>query len=187
MQKPNNYDNTQTQGEFVQAAAGGHYAKVLKVEERLNRNGGDMLVVAFDFASNDDQAGYFMDQFKRDDREDKKWPRLGMTYINVNDSNGNCSKGFKTFCSCVEQSNHGFAINWDAKDFGEQFKGKVVGAVFGPVRSEYNGKEYERNEFRWFVSTDRVATAKIPALRDTTSGYTPAMPKAVNKDEEIPF
>ena len=73
MQKPNNYDNTQAQGEFVQAAAGGHYAKVLKVEERLNRNGGDMLVVAFDFASNDDQAGYFMDQFKRDDREDKKW------------------------------------------------------------------------------------------------------------------
>ena len=67
MKKPNNYENTTLGGEFTPIAAGGHYMKILKVEERKNRNGGDMLVVAFDFASNDDQAGFFMEQFKNDD------------------------------------------------------------------------------------------------------------------------
>lgn len=187
MKKPNNYENTQAAGEYTPVAAGGHYMKIMKVEERKNRNGDDMLVVAFDFASNDDQAGYFMEQFKNDERPEKKWPHLGVNYINVDDSNGNCSRSFKTFCSCVERSNKGFVIDWNEADFGAQFKGKSVGGVFGPVRSEYNGKEYERNEFRWFETIDRVPNAKVPALRDTTSGYKPATPRAVDKDEDIPF
>lgn len=72
MNKPNNYDNTQAAGEFTPVELGGHKLIIKQVTETTSKNGKPMIVVLFDFAPDDKQPGYFMEQFKNDIRPDKK-------------------------------------------------------------------------------------------------------------------
>lgn len=202
MQKPNSYDETQAQGEFIPVELGGHKMVVKQVSERQSRNGKPMIVVLFDFAQDDVQAGYFTKQFADDIRPDKKWPNQATQYILTEDENGNCSRSFKTFCTCVENSNSKFSC-WKSDDtFNFQgIKNKRVGGVFGPQMDYYNGRELEKRVLRWFVSIDKAADAQIPAISETQayknhingypSGSTPAGDGFMNIpdgiDEELPF
>ena len=163
MIKPNGYDEASTQGEFEQIELGGHHLIIKQVSEKKNKNGGDMIVVSFDFANNDKQPNFFMNQFKEDIRPEKKWPRRGTSYINVLDSKGNTSRNYKTFCTCFENSNH-TTINWveDPAAWCSQFKNKIIGGAFGIVHSVYEGKEIAPIELRWFVTDSKVAETKVP-------------------------
>ena len=195
MQKPNNYDDTQVSGSFTPVELGGHICTIKKVAERKNKNNGDMVVVLYDFATSDKQSGYFMKSFKDDIRPDKKWPHAGTAYINVEDGAGKCSKAFKTFITSVEASNKGFVTKW-GEDFCSQFAGKTIGAVFGEVENEYNGKVTMRHERRWFCSADAAKEAAIPDPK-YLNGNAPKKeaPKPAassfmdvsSDDEEIPF
>lgn len=161
MQKPNNYDSTQAGGDFTPIRLGGHHLIIKKVEESKAKNGKDMIIVAFDMAPGDDQAGYFMKAFTEDIRPDKKWPRAGRQYIMVNDPDGNCSRSFKSFITAVEKSNSGFTTSWGDK-FAAQFKDKRIGGVFGQVENEYNGKTTMRHELRWFCEDSKADKANEP-------------------------
>lgn len=161
MKKPNNYDNTRATGEYTPISLGGHHLIIKRVEESKTKTGKDMVIVAFDTAPGDIQPEYYMNEFQNDIRPDKKWPRGGRQYIVVTDDNGDCSRSFKTFISCVEKSNNGFETKWGNK-FADQFKGKRIGGVFGEVENEYNGKTSMRHELRWFCADDAVSTARVP-------------------------
>lgn len=113
MRKPNNYENTQAQGEFTPVELGGHTLVIKQVEERMSKTNKPMIVVFFDFAPGDKQAGYFAESFKNDIRPDKKWSNQATQYILTEDENGDCSRSFKTFLTCVEHSNKGFATQWE--------------------------------------------------------------------------
>lgn len=206
MQKPNGYAEAKIQGEYEKVELGGHNLIIKQVSEKKNRNGGDMIVVLFDFDTSDKQGGYFMDQFNKDERSDKKWPNQATEYINVYGSDGMCTSKFKTFCTCVEHSNAG-AQCFNAK--GEfQFaamKNKKIGGVFGEQLDYYNGQEKNKRVLRWFVSLDKVAEASIPGTSYTSAwnewrngggGQTPAPGSAgfdafMNVDDslgdELPF
>lgn len=195
MQKPTNYEETQVMQERVPAEVGGHYLRILKVEELKNKNGGDMIMVGYDFADNDKQPGLYRKEFDANSDKDKKWPIGGRCYMNVYDQDGKCSKSFKGFCQSVEESNAGFTINWNLQDWAGQFKGKTVGGVYGNVENQYNGKYYMRSQLRWFVANGKVASAKVPKdkfLNGISQTQTPAKPaNSFNPqsipDEELPF
>lgn len=142
MKKPNNYENTQASGEFTPVELGGHYLTIKDVAEMKSKSGKDMIRVSFDFASNDKQPGYFMESFKNDIRPEKKWPNQAIQYILTEDSEGNCSRSFKTFITCVEHSNK-MQVQW-GENFGQQFKNKVIGGVFGPQLDYYENKERKK-------------------------------------------
>lgn len=168
MQKPNGYDEAKAGGDFTPIELGGHHLVIKQVNERKNKNGGDMIVVLFDFAQNDKQPGYFMEQFKNDIRPDKKWSNQATQYINVYDSDGKTSRSFKTFATCVEHSNTGFTTQW-GDNFCQQFKDKKIGGVFGEQMDFYNGEAKKKRVLRWFVSSDRVADAQIPEISETAA------------------
>lgn len=200
MKKPNNYENTLVQGEFTPVELGGHKLVIKQVEERTSRNGKPMIVVYFDFAPGDKQAGYFTEAFKNDIRPEKKWPNQATNYIPTEDNDGNCSRSFKTFLTCIEHSNNGFSTQW-VDDFGKQFKGKLVGGVFGTQMDYYEGREIEKRVLRWFVSMDKVADAEVPVSTETKAyknhingypeNFTPGQDGFMNIpdgiDEELPF
>lgn len=200
MQKPNNYENTQAQGEFTPVELGGHKLIIKQVNETVSKKGKQMIVVLFDFAPDDIQPGYFTKQFRDDIRPDKKWPNQATQYILTEDENGDCSRSFKTFITCVEHSNSGFTTQWgDA--FAKQFKNKKIGGVFGSQMDYYDGKEKEKRVLRWFISVDKVTDAKIPEMSETQAyknhinGYAPGSTPAGDGfmnipdgiDEELPF
>lgn len=200
MKKPNNFENTQAQGGFTPVELGGHYLIIKEVLEMKSKTGKEMIKISFDFARNDKQPGYFTEAFKNDIRPDKKWPNQATQYILTEDSEGNCSRSFKTFITCVEHSNNGFVTQW-GDNFGAQFKNKVVGGVFGPQKDYYENKEREKRVLRWFVSADKVKDAQVLDIQETQAyknyknGYHPSATSAGDGfmnipdgiDEELPF
>lgn len=192
MLKPKNFDNVSVGGDFIPVELGGHRMVIKTVGERQNRNGGDMIVVAFDFDGTDSQPDYFKKMFMDDVRPDKKWPINGTCYINVLDTRTNeCSRNFKAFCTCVEDSNQGFKINWEAKDFGVQFKGLRIGGVFGAVENEYNGKVTKRHQLRWFTNYAKAKDAKIPNEKllnnYAKNNQVQNTASSVPDDDDVPF
>lgn len=204
MKKPNNYDSTKAQGEFTPVELGGHKLVIKQVSEKKSRNDKDMIVVLFDFAPDDSQPGYFSKMFADDIRPDKKWPNQATQYILVEDENGNTSRSFKTFCTCVENSNSKFSCWKDDDTFNFQgIKNKKVGGVFGVQMDYYEGREIEKRVLRWFCSMDKVSEATIPMIVETqayknrvngyAAGSTPVpgtdgfmnIPDGI--DEELPF
>lgn len=198
MQKPSGYDEAKASGEYTPINLGGHYCVIKQLSEKQSSTGKDMVVVVFDFCAPDKQANYFADQFANDTREEKKWPYQGTKYIMVNDYQDpkKTSTQFKTFITCVENSN-GFQVKWGIANWAAQFKGKKIGAVFGEEESEYDGKTSMRRLVRWFCSTDAVMDAKVPdpkylkakkndnlTAASTDTGF---MNIPDDADEEIPF
>ena len=163
MQKPNGFDEAKEFGGFTPVELGGHYAVIKQVTERSTSNGKPMVVVLFDFCNPDPQENYFSNQFQSDNREDKKWPYAGSMYLMVQDWNdpSKTNKNFKTFCTSFKKSN-GTDITCGGKSWGQQFKGKKIGVVFGEVENEFDGKITMRRNPRWFCSWDNVETAGIP-------------------------
>ena len=194
MNKPSGYDDVQVGGGFTPVDLGGHYCQIKQVAERKSSTGKDMIVVVFDFVKPDAQEGYFMEQFKNDVREDKKWPFAGSKYIMVNDYQepSKTSRQFKSFCTCVENSNS-YQIQWGGDDWAAQFKGKKIGAVYGEEEHEYDGKVSKRRLVRYFCSLDAVKDAKIPEAKLLKNVSRPAandssfinIPEGT--EEEIPF
>lgn len=193
MQKPNNFDNVQINGDFVSVELGGHHMVIKQVSERESRSGKMMLVVLFDFAPNDKQPEYFSEQFRSDVRPEKKWPNSGTNYIVTIDNNGQCTKNFKSFITCVEDSNPGFVTYWgDNVQFYTQFKGKRVGGVFGNVEEEYNGERKMRRKLRWFCRDNAVDSAAVPQDKYIDGQPKPQLANTgfmeITTDEEsIPF
>ena len=190
MRKPANYDTTKAGGDYTPVTPGGHHLIIKKVEESNTKTGKDMIIVAFDMAAGDSQPNYISKLFADDIRPDKKWPRAGRQYIVVTDSDGNTSRSFKSFITCVEKSNNGFVTRWgDA--FAAQFKGKRIGGVFGNVESEYNGERRTRPELRWFCCDLDAPTAKVPAdkLMQTPAPVTTTYVSAQASEDvgELPF
>lgn len=197
MQKPSNFDNTQVGGDYTPVELGGHYAVIKNVSEREDKNGDPMIVVSIDFDKKDAQAGYFMEQFKKDVRPDKKYPNQATNYI-TSERGGACTKGFKSFIRAFAESN-GLTddkIKW-GEDFATQFKNKKIGVVYGQVEETYNGETKMRRKIRWFcdynkvpeqaVPADRYETNKPTASSSTSQGNEEFMKVDPNADEEIPF
>ena len=196
MNKPNSYEETQAQGDFTPVELGGHKLIIKQVSETKSKSQKDMIVLLFDFAPDDKQPGYFTEQFKNDIRPEKKWPNQATQYILTEDQDGKCSRSFKTFTTCVEHSNSGFATQF-GDNFGAQFKGKKIGGVFGIVEEEYNGECKKKRKMRWFISIDKVADAPIPDEKLLASnGNSASAPSSAGDgfmnipdgiDEELPF
>ena len=198
MQKPNNFENTQAGGDFTPVELGGHYAVIKNVSEREDKNGDPMIVVSIDFDKKDAQAGYFMEQFKKDVRPDKKYPNQATNYI-TSERAGACTKNFKSFIKAYADSN-GLTedkIKW-GEDFATQFKNKKIGVVFGQVEETYNGETKMKRKIRWFCDYNKVPDQKIPADKfetskpaasttSTSQGNEEFMKVDPNADEEIPF
>lgn len=169
MQKPNNYDTTQAAGEFEPIKLGGHKMVIKQVSEKKSQGGLDMLVILFDFAEGDEQAGYFMKQFENDIRTDKKYPNAGTNYMVIDESVDYGVRNLKTFITCVEKSNPGFTVKW-GDNFGQQFKGKLIGGIFRSEKDWYDGREVKRHKLAWFRSVEGIKDADIPEER-TTKAY----------------
>lgn len=198
MQKPSNYDSTKAAGEFEPILLGGHKMIIKQVTEKKSKTELDMLVVLFDFAEGDEQAGYFMKQFNDDIRPEKKYPNAGTNYMVIDDSAEYGTKNLKTFITCVEKSNPGFVVQW-GDNFCQQFKGKLIGGIFRIEKDWYDGKEVKHHKLAWFRSIDGVKDAEVPA-ETTTRAYdehlkqdalaaagTDFMDIPENMQEELPF
>ena len=155
MIKPADYDRVSAYGEFTPLELGGHICQIMSVEETTSSTGKNMLIISLDTAQQDKQPGYYMEQWKNDDRQDKKWGCR--VFQLVLDKGGNTSRGLKTFITAVEKSNPGFQVQW-GDGFAACFKGRLIGGVFG--REQYQNSY---GDLKW--STKCVQFRSVEAIQ----------------------
>lgn len=190
MEKPRDFDTAKAWGEYEPLPAGGYVCEIIGVDEALSKTGKKMIKIALDIFEGE-HKGRFMDVYKNDTRDFKKWPASAVVHQLVEDNDGNTHGRFKQFTDCTIESNKGFEIKW-GKEFGSCFKGKLIGAVFGKEQYEGEGGLKWSTKPRFFRTVEEIRAGKfkIPEdkLLDTSSnnngvpaGFSPV------KDEEIPF
>ena len=124
MNKPKGYDETYSYSytETKTLPPGGYICKVMGVKESKSKSGKDMLEISLDI--NDGEfKGFYADKYKADTRKEKKWGCV--VYQLIEDEEGNCNRGLKTFLTSIEESNSGFSVVWGDK-FCESLKGKRI-------------------------------------------------------------
>lgn len=191
MDKPKDFDTAKAWGEYEPLPAGGYVCRIVGVDETISKTGKNMIKIAIDIAEGD-HKDRFMESYKVDTREFKKWPNSAVIYQLTEDQNGNTHGRFKQFTDCVIDSNSGFEIKW-GKAFGACFKGKLIGVVFG--REQYESRQdgklkwstkpqffktvQEIRDGRFKVPEDRLLNAKN--ANPTEAGFGPI------SDDDIPF
>ena len=187
------FDKVQAAGAIDVLPVGSYVCEIKKCTEEKNNSGkGTHLAILFDIAEGD-YRGFFMKDWKAQNREDKFW--RGIIRQNIPDEKSEKYdmqfRFFKSFVNAVEDSNDGYAWDWDET----KLAGKTVGVVFGEVeKKSQRGTVYVTTQADSICSAEaaRNGTAKIPERRtlpgSSSSTFTPASgPVDVSADEEVPF
>lgn len=191
MIKPNDFDTTLAYGEFTPLELGGHICKIMNVEEVTSRTNKPMIIISLDTAPQDKQPGYYAEQYRADDRPDKKWGCR--VWQLVFDNEGKTNRGLKTFITAVEKSNPGFNVQW-GDNFRACFKNRLVGGIFG--REQYmkaDGTTAWSTKCFQFRSVEAIQKGvEIPADRLLPSRNIDTSPaddfsKITDDDGDLPF
>jgi len=114
-------------GENEVLPTGGHICQIRGARCELSRSGKEMLVIAFDIKEGSKHDGFYKRRFDRikGSNPDAKWP--GVYYQTTVNNEGNTSPMFKGLITSIEESNPGYAWNWNEATL----QGKLVGFNFG--------------------------------------------------------
>lgn len=107
--------------------AGGYIAKILNAEEK-NYTWGNVLLISFDIAEGE-HAGFFNADYQNNTNEDRRWRgtfRLHIPKDDGSEKDGWTKNTFNGAIWAIEESNPGYAWNWDEKTL----KDKMVGVLF---------------------------------------------------------
>ena len=183
--KPKTYDEINIIEEYEKISLGGHKGIIMKAEEYTSpQSGKTSLKVSVDTAKDDKQPEYFKEQYKNDNRIDKRWSNSAIKFISLGEEE-NQVKMLKAFITAYENSNN-CKFDWN-KDW-EQLKGKKIGLVFGMEEYEsQDGTLKTNNKLREFRSIDKVDNVKIPKVKkldNTYVDYEEYMKKSNANEEE---
>ena len=185
MQKPKLYDKIEVmEFDYTPIELGGHKGIIMKAEEYTSpQSGKTSLKVSVDTAKDDKQPEYFAEQYKNDNRIDKRWNNSAIKYISLGEEE-NQVKMLKAFITAYENSN-GCQFDW-GKDW-EQLKGKKIGIVFGMDEYQNQAGELKTiNKLREFRSIDKIDNIKIPKVKKLDNTYVEYEEYMKNKNSE-PF
>ena len=191
MNKPNDFDTVQAYGDYTPLPAGAYYCKIMSVEETESKEHKPMLKISLDIAEGEFKD-YYTNSYKSDTRDNKRWGCI----VNqlYKDSDGNTSRGFKTFITSIEESNNA-CVMWGDK-FCANLKGKTIGGLFR--REEYINNQ---NKSAWstkcesFRSIQTIAKG-VPTLADKPLAQSATGPYSFNQatpmapalgDDDLPF
>ena len=195
IKRPNNWDNVQIFSDRPKLPVGAYVCRIKKASVQ-NNGYGDKLCVLFDIEDGE-YSGYFSEEFKANQREDKKWKGVLRQFIPKDDGSDKdewTKSAFKGLITSIENSNRGYTWNWDETTLS----GKLVGIIFRNEEWEYNGKTgWAVRPFRaTSVDTVQDGTYTIPADKPlkkktddchTDPAEIPAFQTLNDDDSDLPF
>lgn len=143
MNKFNGYEDAKKSAQYSGSAKlpkGGYVAKILGVKLEEGKNGNsDQIVVQFDITEGE-YAGFFKKQYDNNTSDDKKFKGVTRIWCPKDDGteqDGWTKTAFARWTSSLEESNSGYAWDWDEK----KWKNKEIGLVFRETGTVIEGKE----------------------------------------------
>ncbi|WP_294395685.1 hypothetical protein [uncultured Clostridium sp.] len=162
MIKPQNYDSVETFKSFEKLEIGGHICVIKKVEKVTSKTGKPMMQIYLDTDKSDKQPNYYMESYKTDTRENKKWGCIHRIILDESEMN---VRNLKAFNEAVQGSNNNFEIDWN--NYDKQFTGKIVCGVFR--NEEYENMQGEAKmavKVYSFRTVDDLKNGKIAVPKD---------------------
>ena len=147
---------------FDQLPKGAYVIKISGTKVEANKSGeGEHIKIMFDIAEGE-YKDFYKKQYEAMTGEDKHWPYDGVHNLPAPDDSSPqwMINSFGTFVAALEDSNEGYHWNWEEGTL----KGKLVGAKFRNVQSEYNGKVYDHVKPKWFIKAQAVRDGKFGKL-----------------------
>lgn len=194
MKKLNGYEKAATYASAERLPVGGYVLKIMDVKYQENE-WGDVIVLSFDIEEGE-QKGFFMENWKSQTGEDKKWKGTYRMRVPADDGSEQDEwkmRRFKTDITNFEESNPGYHWNWDE----QTLKGKLIGALFNNKEYEVNGRHGFFTNCHSLVTTEKIRSGKFEIPADTLlqreskpqgkpvgNGFM-TIPDGV--DEELPF
>jgi len=151
------YKETKAYTDAETLPKGAYKVKILGASVEENSRG-KYIKIGCDIAEGEFKD-FFANQYKNDQREDKKWQCNYLLNIPKDDGSqqdGWTKRKFKTFTEALEESNEGYHFDWDE----QKFKGKLFGGLF-------NEQEYKKNDGTVGKS---VKIGKVISLRALKEG-----------------
>lgn len=171
IKKPENWESVSAFAEKRKLPAGAYECHILQAAVK-NENYGNTLCVLIDIDAGE-YAGYFADEFARNQREDKKWRgvlRLPLPVEDGSDKDRWRKSLLKGFIAAVEASNRGYTWAWDERTL----KDRSVGVIFRSEEWEWNGKTgWTAKPFR-AIPVDDVADGNFTIPSDRPLNREPA-------------
>ena len=92
---------------------GGHVCQITNIRQEKSKAGKPMIVVSFDIAEGSDLDGFYITQYReaKKNGRDAKWS--GVIRYLLYDDNGLTNPFFKGFIKSLEESNPGYAWDWN--------------------------------------------------------------------------
>lgn len=162
----NNTEAIET-GEFENVKLGGHEVKIISAELYQGLTGNTSLKICADIAGNDEQKGFFKNQYDNNTNTDKRWPAGATRYLSLKDEHLGYTKGFIT---SLEKSNKNF--KFDTSKGWEQLNGLICAGVFGLEEFEaQDGNIKTATKLVQFRSIDKLNEIKIPRVKKLDGTY----------------
>lgn len=182
MQKPNEYDNVEAKvggGDFPQPTAGGYVVKIVSAEEKLSKNGKNMLVIGVDIAEGE-FAGHYAELSEKfnNDAHPKMYQLTEGDHVSY----------FKGLVTAIEHSNNGFKFDFDEK--------KLIGKRLGVNlrEEEYKNKDGQiktilKIAYACSVEDARNGLKVLPVKPYVDKGSAPVatVPTTAPQDSDLPF
>lgn len=199
--KPSNWDSVTALSEYQKLPVGAYVCTIKQAVTQKN-DYGEQLCVLIDISAGE-WAGYYQENFDRNQREDKKWKgvlRLWVPKDDGSDKDEWTKSILKGFVTAVEESNRGFVWNWDERTLVK----KEIGVLFRNEEWEWNGKSgWTARPFRaisvdsvedgsYTIPKDKPLRNKTEAVPDYTGYASPATPAPEfsmleDEDAQLPF
>lgn len=187
------YDDAQAYSGYARLEPGKYVLVIKDVAYIEGQNGtSDRLRFAFDIAEGESKD-YFLNQFKANTAEDKKWKGTYDLWVPVEDNSDRDNqtiRKFKTVMNDFEASNEGFRWAWDEK----KLKGLKIGGLFREEDWAFNGREGTSVRCYGFTSIEALATAKLLGRKYLNGGAAPVQTSAdgfvdipTGEESELPF
>ena len=175
IRKPNNWNEVKEFTEFVKLPVGAYACKVKQAVIQSN-DYGEQLCILFDIEEGE-FGGYFANDYKNNQREDKKWKGVLRVWIPKDDGSEKdeiTKRVFKGMVTAFENSNYNYSFDWNENSL----VGKMIGILFRNEEWDYNGKQgWTARPFK-AISLDSVRSGdyRLPSpkpLKNKTSadGY----------------
>lgn len=152
------YNETRSYSDVKQLPKGGYVLRIMNAEEKENQNG-TYIMISCDIEEGEFK-GFFMDDYKSQEREDKKWHcnfLLNEPKDDGSEKDGWTKRRFKTVTEAIEDSNEGYHWDWDER----KWKNKLVGGLF-------NIREYEASDGSIRQATNLKQLCSVEKIRTNT-------------------
>ena len=167
--------------------AGGYVCQILSARVESN-DWGETLVLAHDVCEGD-YSGIFKRDYDNNTNENRKWRgtfRLRLPKDDGTEQDGWKKRSLSNFLWAIEQSNPGFAFNWDEKTL----KGKKIGLIYRNKEWAYNDRTGWTTEAAGTESIDNIREGKFRVPKDkplpVKEVTVPVFTEEVD-DGELPF